>query len=126
MESTLVKNQEQTSEDTSGWPLDSEKIRNLAVPKPGEPIKRNARYLAWVRTQPCILRGTDCIGRTEAHHTARAYGGLKGCDHSAVPLCSFHHRLVQDYPWRIKQRYGYVPDEITAETYYDIWATHSR
>ena len=55
---------------------------------------RNLRYLAWIRTLPCLV-----CGRTtgiEAAHTGPHGMGQKSPDASAVPLCARHHRTGHD------------------------------
>lgn len=79
---------------------------------------RDSAYLKWVRTQPCAVRGNDCFGSVEAHHTARAYHGKKGGDKSAMPLCHTHHALVQNYPWKFEKRFNFLPDEDYAKAKY--------
>lgn len=53
------------------------------------------RYLAWIRTLPCLAcerAGIEQATRTEAHHAGpRAYG-TKVPNSQAVPLCREHHR----------------------------------
>lgn len=60
------------------------------------PLKptRNLKYLAWIRTLPCLV-----CGRTrgvEAAHTGPHGVGQKSPDTSAVPLCARHHRTGCD------------------------------
>jgi hypothetical protein len=55
---------------------------------------RNLKYLAWIRTLPCIV-----CGRTagiEAAHTGPHGMAQKSADSSAVPLCVGHHRTGRD------------------------------
>lgn len=47
---------------------------------------KDAAYLAWLHTQPCIVRG--CRSAPSAHHE-RAFSPS---DHDAVPLCHRHHQ----------------------------------
>ena len=50
---------------------------------------RDAAYLAWVRTLPCLL----CGAHAEAAHTGHDGGmGFKAADRSAIPLCHRCHR----------------------------------
>lgn len=79
---------------------------------------RNSKYLKWIRTLPCDVRGNDCFGNIEAHHTARAYHGKKGGDKSCMPLCHLHHALVQNYPWKFEKRFNFIPDEDYAKAKY--------
>ena len=54
--------------------------------------KLDKQFLAWLRTQPCVIGG-KCSGSVVAAHV-RLYGrGGVGCKplFSAVPLCWFHH-----------------------------------
>jgi hypothetical protein len=49
--------------------------------------ERDWRYLAWIRTLPCVV----CGGRAEAHHTGPHGRGVKASDYTAIPLCTEHH-----------------------------------
>jgi len=63
---------------------------------------RNARYLAWIRNQPCLVCGaTRWI---EAAHTGPHGLGQKSPDTSAVPLCAKHHRTGNDSYHRLGPR----------------------
>jgi hypothetical protein len=54
--------------------------------------------LDWTRSQPCLLWGPECQGRTEAHHAGKNPGvGMKASDDTAVPLCSLHHRQITNH-----------------------------
>src|SRR5260370_36636870 len=58
------------------------------------PPTRNPRYLAWIRTLPCLV-----CGRTtgiEAAHTGPHGIAQKSSDRSAVPLCRPHYRTGRD------------------------------
>ena len=70
---------------------------------------RNARYLAWIRTLPCIVCGSDRA--IEASHTGPHGLGQKSSDYSAVPLCIKHHRGGPDSyhklgPRKFSERHG--------------------
>jgi hypothetical protein len=63
---------------------------------------RSAAYLAWIRTQPCLV-----CGRTrwiEAAHTGLRGLGQKSSDTSAIPLCASHHRTGKDSYHRLGAR----------------------
>jgi len=63
---------------------------------------RSAKYLAWIRTQPCLVcRSTRWI---EAAHTGPHGLGQKSPDTSAVPLCAAHHRTGKDSYHRLGPR----------------------
>lgn len=51
---------------------------------------RNPRYIAWIRTFPCLACGSTC--HVEAAHTG-SDGGMsqKASDYSCVPLCQDCH-----------------------------------
>jgi hypothetical protein len=55
---------------------------------------RDPRYLAWIRTLPCVVcrvpRGI------EVSHTGPHGLGQKSSDFSAIPLCYRHHRTGRD------------------------------
>jgi hypothetical protein len=55
---------------------------------------RNPHYLAWIRTQPCLVCGSTRW--VEAAHTGPHGLGQKSPDSSAIPLCSRHHRTGRD------------------------------
>jgi hypothetical protein len=55
---------------------------------------RNPRYLAWIRTLPCLVCGGR--RRIEASHTGPHGLGQKSPDSSAIPLCVRHHRTGND------------------------------
>ncbi len=56
--------------------------------------QRDSRYLAWIRTLPCVVCG--CTRGIEASHTGPHGLGQKSSDFSAVPLCYRHHRTGKD------------------------------
>ena len=47
--------------------------------------QRDPRYLAWIRTQPCVVCGS--ARGIEASHTGPHGLGQKSPDTSAIPLC---------------------------------------
>ena len=55
---------------------------------------RNLKYLAWIRTLPCLICGRT--GGVEAAHTGPHGMAQKSADTSAVPLCARHHRTGRD------------------------------
>ena len=63
---------------------------------------RNSRYLAWIRTQPCVVCGAR--RGIEAAHTGPHGLGQKSPDSSAIPLCSNHHRTGKDSYHRLGPR----------------------
>ena len=63
---------------------------------------RNPRYLAWIRTQPCLVCGSTRW--IEAAHTGPHGLGQKSPDTSAVPLCAKHHRTENDSYHRLGPR----------------------
>lgn len=59
--------------------------------------ERDPAYLAHVRGLPCLLRGVSpCWGPVDPHHTLKQ--SHEGADHSAVPLCRWHHDEVETTP----------------------------
>lgn len=63
---------------------------------------RDLKYLAWIRTLPCLI-----CGRTmgiEAAHTGPHGVGQKSPDRSAIPLCARHHRTGRDSYHRLGPR----------------------
>jgi hypothetical protein len=63
---------------------------------------RNAQYLAWIRTLPCIVCGSS--RGIEASHTGPHGLGQKSSDYSAIPLCVKHHRTGKDSYHRLGPR----------------------
>jgi hypothetical protein len=55
---------------------------------------RNPKYLAWIRTLPCLVCGA--IRGIEASHTGPHGLGQKSPDTSTIPLCIRHHRAGKD------------------------------
>ena len=55
---------------------------------------RHPKYLAWIRTQPCVVCGAR--RGIEASHTGPHGLGQKSPDTSAIPLCVRHHRTGND------------------------------
>ena len=55
------------------------------MPRPQQLTKtyRSARYLDFIRKQPCIITGSF---PSVPHHTSKAGIGLKGSDYLTVPL----------------------------------------
>src|SRR5947208_7204919 len=70
----------------------------MASPKPA----RNPRYLAWIRTHPCVVCGAS--RGIEASHTGLHGIGQKSPDSSAIPLCAKHHRTGNDSYHRLGPR----------------------
>jgi hypothetical protein len=83
-----------------------------------KPIKyRSEKYLAWIRTQPCLV----CGGNSEACHVRKLKGGAgtgtKPHDFCAIPLCRNHHsyELEREYgtDWQIaKLLMKYISEHI--------------
>ena len=63
---------------------------------------RDARYLAWIRTLPCLVCGAT--RGIEASHTGPRGLGQKSPDTSAIPLCHQHHRTGSDSYHRLGAR----------------------
>jgi hypothetical protein len=63
---------------------------------------RNPKYLAWIRTLPCVVCGSR--RGIEAAHTGPHGMGQKAPDTSAIPLCSTHHRTGKDSYHRLGPR----------------------
>ena len=55
---------------------------------------RDSRYLAWIRTFPCLVCGVT--RGIEASHTGPRRLGQKSSDFSAIPLCVKHHQTGKD------------------------------
>ena len=64
--------------------------------------QRNPRYLAWIRTHPCVVCGS--WRGIEAAHTGPHGLGQKSPDTSAIPLCAKHHRTGNDSYHRLGPR----------------------
>jgi hypothetical protein len=65
-------------------------VSNPRTPRP----VRNQKYLAWIRTLPCLVCGAR--RGIEASHTGPHGLGQKSPDTSAIPLCTRHHRTGND------------------------------
>ena len=64
--------------------------------------QRNPRYLAWIRTHPCLVCGSK--RGIEAAHTGPHGLGQKSPDSSVIPLCAKHHRTGNDSYHRLGPR----------------------
>ena len=60
-------------------------------PAPKQKRIIDKKYLAWIKTQPCLVSDFDCRGDVVYHHTVTV--GAGGSDYDTVPLCSRHHIL---------------------------------
>ena len=65
----------------------------MMFPKPHTP--RDPKYLAWIRTLPCIQCGATHY--VQAHHAESGGMGIKASDHTALPLCYLHHKEWHDH-----------------------------
>jgi hypothetical protein len=63
---------------------------------------RNPKYVAWIRTLPCLVCGRAT--GVEAAHTGQHGIGQKSPDTSAIPLCAHHHRTGRDSYHRLGRR----------------------
>jgi len=58
-----------------------------------KPIRETDKdYLAYIKSQPCLVLNSECIGDIVAHHTLSRGSG--GSDYGAVCLCMNHHNNV--------------------------------
>jgi hypothetical protein len=73
----------------------------VSPPRTARPV-RNSRYLAWIRTLPCLVCGAR--RGIEAAHTGPHGLGQKSPDTSAIPLCTKHHRTGNDSYHKLGQR----------------------
>jgi Protein of unknown function (DUF968) len=73
-------------------------VTKLRTPRP----VRYSRYLAWIRTLPCVVCGVT--RGIEASHTGPHGLGQKSPDSSAIPLCAKHHRTGADSYHRLGPR----------------------
>ena len=63
---------------------------------------RNPKYLAWIRTLPCLVCGR-AVG-VEAAHTGPHGVGQKSTDTAAIPLCVQRHRTGRGSYHRLGRR----------------------
>ena len=95
---------------------------------------KDPRYLAWLRTQPCVacaaasrMAGrvldtpipTPYHGPTEAAHVGARGLSQKCPDRQAIPLCAFHHRTGPHACHRLGKRFWTLfaldPDAVIRE-----------
>lgn len=55
-------------------------------------IPRDSKYLAFIRTLPCLICGTTY--NVQSHHTDTGGVAIVGSDYSALPVCLSHHRDI--------------------------------
>jgi len=75
-------------------------------------MKRDRKYLEWIRSLPCAVLthrlpgATRCYGAVEAHHPTGSGLALKSADREAFPLCRGHHgefhRLIGTFKGWVK------------------------
>ena len=67
-------------------------------PDPKKKTYRNAAYLDYVRTLPCLF--CQRWGPSDPHHISMSDAGfgMKSSDLGVIPLCREHHRLFHDNP----------------------------
>lgn len=75
----------------------------------------NPEYIAWVKTQSCIICGEKCFwGVQDPHHPKTVATG--GSDDLAYPLCRCHHneagtlgreRFENRYAFQVRKWYKY-------------------
>lgn len=59
--------------------------------------REDRAYIGWVKLQRCcvdigVTIENRCGGGVEAHHAGPRPGmGMKAHDHTAIPLCAYHH-----------------------------------
>ena len=87
--------------------------------KPRRGPLRDPKYLAWIRTLPCVCcfiflhawdpreyflrRGPH--GASEAAHVGLRGIAQKCSDHETIPLCGFHHRTGPSSHHRLQKRF---------------------
>lgn len=94
---------------------------------------RSPEYLAWLRTQPCIIKNmvdreteqrhvcwsprVDRFDRpmSDPMHITRLGKGIKADDRLCVPGCRHAHRQSESQERRFEQRYGVNLRELAAE-----------
>lgn len=55
------------------------------------------RFMAWVRTQPCLAASAGrCRGGVQAHHAGEHGLGVKAPHMTCIPLCDGHHDAYHD------------------------------
>jgi hypothetical protein len=67
--------------------------------------QRDTRYLAWIRTQPCIICPPWKRSQIEAAHVGPRGVGQKCSDRQTVPLCLRHHQTGRDAHHRLGRRF---------------------
>lgn len=99
------------------------KTRLKAKGKPRFKNGRDAKFLAWVRSQPCAfcaLADLPQIYRTEVEHVqSRGAGG--GDRNNCVATCLVHREMrhgwgIKTFEWRCVKRFGTTLKALTAMT----------
>lgn len=67
-------------------------------------VKRNPRYLEFIRSRPCAFCAHPA---TEPHHTFKTLRGVcaagmaqKGSDWLTIPVCRRHHKMIHSSPFK--------------------------
>ena len=68
--------------------------------KDPKPVKyRNKKYLAWIRSLPCLICGKQSDPCHVRRHYWGAGEGLTPHDYCAIPLCREHHSYANEREW---------------------------
>ena len=66
---------------------------NFFNPQPKPQRENDKKYLAYIRTLPCLIGG--CTGKAVPHHESGLSDdpsmAMKCSDYLAVPMCLYHH-----------------------------------
>lgn len=78
---------------------------------------RNAKYLAWIRQQNCLVTGMDFTETDMVAHHVRAAGGggmgLKPSDYQTIPLTALQHSFLhQGIEKRFYERFNIDVDMV--------------
>lgn len=62
----------------------------MAEPNFKKKTARSKKYMAWIRTLKCLIRG--CQASVVPHHAGIGGVALKCSDYFTIPLCDGHHK----------------------------------
>lgn len=83
-------------------------------------------YLAWIRTQPCIM----CTGwidpTVEAHHYGGRAFGTKAPDRLAIPLCLWHHTIGPSSVHKLGKGWADRHGLDMREVFRDLWRRYEE
>ena len=93
-------------------------------PAPKPVTLRSEKYMAWIRTLPCIVH--RCHNPSQAHHAGGLEAGRgkdhKGSDYRCLPVCPWHHVVIHDDGQADFFQYYNLDRDLLIIEFLEVWA----